>query len=169
MAYVPDPQFVTKILTELTSSLPFVARMAVKGIPMALKEPAMRLALSQAIPLSFSAIAMSQDKGSVVPLTRNGALTEKAKESLVKRIAVALVPNEVHAMTDALYAEVARLGAAGYAETSWELKQDGKETVLVVKDTSLLKSSADTVVDLFFDSVAALKATKATIAGWFAR
>ena len=55
-------QFVTKILTELTSALPFVARMAVKGIPLSLKEPAMRLALSQAIPLSFSAIAMSQDK-----------------------------------------------------------------------------------------------------------
>lgn len=169
MAYVPDPEFVSKILSELTSALPFVARMAVKGIPVSLKEPAMRLALAQAIPLSFSAIAMSQDKGSVVPLTRNGALTEKAKESLVKRIAVALVPSEVHAITDALYAEVARLGAAGYAETSWELKQDGAETVLLVKDTSLLKTSADTVVDVFFDSAAALKATKSTIAGWFGR
>ena len=169
MTYVPDPQFVTKILTELTSALPFVARMAVKAVPVSLKEPAMRLSLAQAIPLSFSAIAMSQDNGSVVPLTRNGALTEKAKESLVKRIASALVPGEVHAMTDALYAEVARLGAEGYAEASWELKQDGGETVLLVKDTSLLKTSADTVVEVFFDSVAALKATKSTIAGWFGR
>ena len=65
--------------------------------------------------------------------------------------------------------EVARLGAEGYAEASWELKQDGGETVLVVKDTSLLKTSADTVVDVFFDSVAALKATKSTIKGWFGR
>jgi hypothetical protein len=169
MAYVPDPQFVTKILTELTSSLPLVARLVVTGVPLGLKEPAMRVALSQAIPLSFGAIAMSQDKGSVVPLTSNGALTEKAKESLVKRIAVALVPNEVHAMTDALYAEVARLGAEGYSEASWELKQDGVETVLVVKDTSLLKTSADTVVEAFFDSIAALKAAKSTIAGWFGR
>lgn len=85
------------------------------------------------------------------------------------RIASALVPSEVHAMTDALYQEVARLGAEGYAETSWELKQDGAEAVLLVKDTSLLKTSADTVVEVFFDSVAALKATKSTIAGWFGR
>lgn len=112
---------------------------------------------------------MSQDKGSVVPLTTNGALTEKAKEILVKRIAVAHVPSEVHAMTDALYAEVARLGSEGYSEASWELKRDGVETVLVVKDTSVLKTSADTVVKAFFDSIAALKATKSTIAGWFSR
>jgi hypothetical protein len=64
-------------------------------------------------------------------------------------------------------ATVARLGAEGCAETSWELKQDGGETVLLFKDTSLLKTSADTVVDVFFDPVAALKATKSTIAGWF--
>ena len=169
MTYVPDPQFVSKILGELTSSLPFVARMAVKGIPLALKEPAIRAALSRAIPLSFDAIAISQVKGSVVPLTRNGHLTEKAKESLVKRIAMALVPNEVHAITEALYEEVARLGAEGYSEASWELRRDGNETVLVVKDTSLLKISTDTVIEVFFDSIAALKATKSTIAGWFAR
>ena len=41
--------------------------------------------------------------------------------------------------------------------------------MLLIKDTSLLKTSADTVVDVFFDSVAALKATKSTIAGWFGR
>jgi hypothetical protein len=38
-----------------------------------------------------------------------------------------------------------------------------------VTDTSLLKTSAHTVVDVYFDSVAALKATKSTIAGWFGR
>ena len=169
MTYLPDPRFVSTILGELTSSLPFVARMAVKAVPLGVKEPAMRAALSQAIPLSFGAIAISQAKGSVVALTRNGNLTEKAKESLVKRIAMALVPNEVHAITQALYEEVTRLGVEGYSEPSWELRRDGNETMLVVKDTSRLKTSADTAIDIFFDSIAALKAAKSTIAGWLAR
>jgi hypothetical protein len=71
-------------------------------------------------------------------------------------------------ITAALYEEVARLGAQGYAEASWELRRDGNETVLVVKDTSLLKTSADTDRGfLRFDCRA--EGHEIGHCGWFAR
>jgi hypothetical protein len=156
--YVPSETLVSSVLAGILAPLPFVAGLAAKAIPG--KETAVRLALGHAIPMSLRSIAMTQQAGATVALTKHGELTEETKQSLLRRIAAWFVPDEVKDITAALQQDVLRLARAGFGEDAWRLEARGEEIVLVVLDTSFLKVSADTVAETFMDSFERLKAFK---------
>ena len=110
--------------------------------------------------MSLRSIAVTQDAGASIALTKHGELTEETKRGMLRRIATWFVPNEVKDITAALQQDVIRLGHSGFGEDAWRLEVRGEEIVLVVLNTSFLKVSADTVADAFMDSFDKLKAFK---------
>ena len=161
--YDPNNDFVAVVLDELTSSLPFVARIAVKAIPRGLKLPVLTESLAYALPLSFGGLALTQKEDARVVLTKAGVLTEEAKSGFLKRIAFWLVPNEVANLTSAVQKEIARLAKEEFLTEAWHLRIVDGEVVIDVLDTSLLRASADTVADAFLSSFESLKGIKAKI------
>ena len=162
-AYIPDPEFVRVVRSEIVSSLPFPARMAVKVIPVTRKDQVVALALAQVIPLAFSAVALSGRSGGRIALTKDGDLTKEVKGGFLKRIAYWFVPSELVEIALALHREVVRVGNERLSCEAWSLEVAEGDVVLLVLDTSRIKETADTVADLFVDSFETLKAFKTKI------
>ena len=159
-SYRPSPELIGAVLKAISMPLPFVASMALWFVPSALKNFVIGNALSLIVPMSLGAIALTRSGGARVALTTHGELTEEAKKSFVKRVAGWLVPDEVTALTDALHKDIVRLARDGYGTEAWRLEVRENEIVLVVLDTSLIRVTADTVIDIFFDSIGALAHVK---------
>ncbi|MBP9756989.1 MAG: hypothetical protein KBD06_00130 [Candidatus Pacebacteria bacterium] len=153
--YVPSDDLIKAVLAAIAAPLPFVVGMAFKVVPY--KEKLMSTALGIAIPMSLRAIAATQKEGARMRITSHGELTDEVKRGMIERIARWFVPNEVRDLTEALQSDVRRMARSVYTESGWNIEVEGDECVIVVTGTSFLKVSADTVADLFFDSVEALK------------
>lgn len=72
-------------------------------------------------------------------------------------------------MSSELQKDVVRMAESGYATDSWKLEIVEREVVLVVLNTSLIKQSSDTAVDLFFASHESLKALKDRVLSYMPR
>ena len=167
--YVPSHEFTKAVLEAMLAPVPYFAGLAIKAVPTSLKEGAISLALSQVVPLSFGSIALTQREGACITLTSHGELKEEVKAGMLRRIAAWFIPDEVKQVTVELQKEVVRLAREGYATDSWRLEVAGEEVVLVVLNTSLIKQSTDTVVDLFFASHEVLRSLKEKIIAHFPR
>jgi hypothetical protein len=157
-AYEPSSDLTKAVLASIAAPLPFVLGMAFKAVPF--KERMMGSVLALAVPMSLRAIASTQLAGGRVVLTKHGELTEETKRSILSRIAAWFVPSEVKDVTRAIQADVVRMAKEGYAEEAWRLEVADGEVIISVISTSFLKVSADSAVDMFFNSVDALKALK---------
>ncbi len=162
-SYKPADEFAKVVRDELISTLPFFVRMSLKVIPDRAKDFAIVTALTQVIPLSFSAIASTKNEGQKVALTSCGDMEERVKGGFLRRIAIWFVASEMANVSIALHKEVMRLGREEYDEGSWRLSVENEEVVLHVLSTSLLKVSSDTVADIFIDSFQSLKSAKGRI------
>jgi|GEM_PF-5442039 len=158
--YTPDAALTKAVLEAILAPIPFLAGIAIKAIPTSVKEGTISLALAQVVPLSLGSIALTQKEGARIALTKHGELKEDVKAGMVRRIATWFVPNEVKQVTAELQKDVVKMAQGGYATDSWRLEIVSDEVVLVVLNTSLVKHSTDTVVDLFFASNEKLKALK---------
>ncbi len=167
--YVPDPVFAKAMHKEIVSAIPFLPRQAVKLIPESAREAAVTLALAQVIPLSFGSIALSQVSGATIRLTRSGDLEADVKQSLIRRIALWLAADEASGITFALQHEIVRLATEEFGTDSWRLSIQEEEAVLTVMDTSMLRESADTVMDVFFNSFETLKGITQKFSRFFTR
>jgi hypothetical protein len=101
-----------------------------------------------------------------VAITRGGRLTPEAREGLVKRVALWLVPHEVTELSGVLDQEILRLGREQLEESSWRMGLENGEAVLVVTGPSVAGKRADTVADALFGSFEALKGYKDKILGY---
>ncbi len=125
--------------------------MAAKVVPG--KQAGVSMALQYAVPMALRAIASTQSAGATVALTESGELTEETKRGILARIAGWFIPSEVKDVTKGLQADIIRLGFENFGEDAWKLEVRGGEIVLIVLNTSFLKVSADTAVDVFFNSL----------------
>lgn len=168
-SYAPSPALTSAVLEAILAPVPFVAGLALKAIPHSIKESAVATSLAHIVPLSLGSIALTKDAGARIVLTQHGELKDEVQASMLRRIAVWFVPEEVKKVGAELRADVARLAAEEYATEAWRLELADDEVVLVVVNTSLIKQSSDTVVDLFFASHARLQSLKDKIMSYLPR
>lgn len=159
--YEPSDALIKAVLVAIAAPLPFVVGMAFKVV--LYKEKLMGAALGVAIPMSLRALAATQNDGTRLRITSHGELTEEVKRGMLDRIARWLVPSEVRDLIEELQSDVRRMARDEYTESGWRIEVESGECVIVVTGTSFLKVSADTVTDLFFDSVEGLKALRSKL------
>ncbi len=159
--YEPSENLTKAVLAAIAAPLPFLVGTAFKLVPF--KESLMSKALAVVIPMSLRALAATQEVGGRLRITSHGELTDEVKRGLLHRIARWFVPNEVEDLVNELQSEVRRMARATYKEDAWYIEVAAEECVIVVTSTSFLKVSADTVVDVFFDSVEGLKAIRSKL------
>lgn len=159
--YEPSENLTKAVLAAIAAPMPFLVATAFKLVPF--KERLMSTALNIVIPMSLRALAATQTVGARVRITSHGELTDEVKRGMLHRIARWFVPNEVEDLVNELQSEVRRMARGNYSESGWRIEVAENECVIVVTSDSFLKVSADTVVDLFFDSVDGLKALKSKL------
>ena len=159
--YEPSESLTKAVLAAIAAPMPFFVATAFKLVPF--KERFMSAALGIVIPMSLRALAATQGVGTRIRITSHGELTDEVKRSLLQRIARWFVPNEVEDLVNELQSEVRRMARGNYTESGWKIEVTDGECVIEVTSTSFLKVSADTVVDVFFDSVEGLKALKSKL------
>lgn len=156
--YEADPKLTQAVLAAIAMPMPFFVGKLYWAVPF--KERLMSSFLSLAMPMALRAIASTQPAGERIALTKHGELTEEVKRGLITRIAAWFIPSEVKEVSAMLQSEVVRMAKGGFAEEAWRLEIVGDEIMIHVINTSFLKVTADTAVDMFFNSSDALKALK---------
>ncbi|MFL9827521.1 hypothetical protein [Rhodoplanes sp. SY1] len=162
-SYDPSPEIVEATQNAIVSTLPFVARAAVKTIPASLKQRATREALARVVPGALTAIAFTGAEGHAVPLTRGSRLTESVQNSLLARIVGRFTPTGVTDLVAALSDEVRRLARSQYSTGSWRLELDGDDAVLISLGAAPIEHATETVTEAFMASFEALRKTGSRI------
>lgn len=90
--YQASPELTKAVLDAILAPVPFLIGVAVKAVPMSIKEGAIYHALTQVVPLSLGSIAMTQNEGSRITLTKHGELKEEVQASMLRRIASWFIP-----------------------------------------------------------------------------
>ncbi|MFZ2886401.1 MAG: hypothetical protein WA021_01125 [Minisyncoccia bacterium] len=147
-SYTPSDELTKAVLAAFVAPIPYVVGVVVRAIPDKAKLWAVSKALEQVVPLSLGSYVLTQRKDARITLTKHGQLKEEVQQSLLKRIASWFVPEEVSAVSLALQKEVTSMANGGYVTDAFHLEMENGEVVLVVRDTSFIRGSADTVIDL---------------------